>query len=324
MLIVSDRDAPRAIGPSVVTIGVFDGLHRGHRAVIEELGRLAREYQGTATVVTFDPAPTQVLNPSRAPRLLATMDQRLDGFATLAVEQVRVVNFDDAVANESAKDFVERVIVGELAARCVVVGQDFRFGHNREGTVELLGDWGRRRGFDVIAAPPYGEPERWSSTAVRSALAAGDLGRANDILGRFFTLRAPVVHGDARARALGFPTANLDVAAHQQLPDDGVYAGATFAGGAWRAAAISVGRRPQYYEEGPLVVEVNVLNYRENLYESVLNVAFVERLRGQETFVEERDLVAQVALDVAKTGELFAAMTAREVELLGWGFGQRR
>ena len=303
--------------PSVVAIGVFDGLHRGHQAVIAQLLELSRKYHAKATVVTFDPSPASVLAPERAPRQLATVGQRLEGLETLGVDQVRVLTFSRELSSESARDFIDRVLVHDLGARCVLVGEDFHFGHNREGNLALLREAGKERGFDVVAAPTHGDGARWSSSAVRRVLSSGDVDEARRVLGHPFTLRGVVAHGDNRGEALGFPTANLSVTDDQALPAEGVYAGAIFIDDAWWPAAISVGTRPQFYEDGALLVEVHVVGYEGQLYDRTLDVVFLTRLREQSTFSSVAELIAQMGRDVAKTQELFGLESFEDAKLLG-------
>lgn len=302
--------------PSVVAIGVFDGLHRGHQFVLQELAGLAAHYDAAATVVTFDPSPAFVLAPDRAPAMLATLTQRLEGFALLGVDQTRVLTFDAHLASESASEFVTRVLVEELGACCVVVGEDFHFGHDRQGSVALLGEIGRERGFDVVGLTLDGAPERWSSTSVRRALGRGDLDEARRVLGRWFGLRGTVVHGDERGASLGFRTANLALAAHQQLPEEGVYAGATEIDGTWWPAAVSIGTRPQFYDEGELLVEVHVLDFTGDLYDHDLDVVFLSRLRAQATFDSVEALTSQIERDVTQTREIVEGFTPRDAQLL--------
>jgi riboflavin kinase/FMN adenylyltransferase len=316
MIVRHDGEPDTSSDPSVVAIGVFDGVHRGHQAVLEQLVELARSYHGLATVVTFDPSPASVLAPDRAPHLLGTIEQRLEGFERLGIDQVRVLTFSDELAKETAAQFIERVLVGELHACCVIVGDDFHFGHNREGTVETLREAGETNGFDLVVASTHGDSERWSSTAVRRALADGDLARAEEILGGRFTLRGTVVHGDERGEELGFPTANLQLVKDQALPAEGVYAGAVALDGAWWPAAISIGRRPQFYKDGDLLVEVHLIGYGGNLYDRVLDVVFLDRLRAQTTFSSEAELSEQIGRDVAKTQQLFDTYSEIAARLL--------
>ncbi len=316
MIVRRDGEPDTSNEPSVVAIGVFDGLHRGHQAVLDQLVDLARSHDALATVVTFDPPPAIVLAPDRAPRLLGTIDQRLEGLERLGIDQVRVLTFSKVLARETAAEFIDRVLVKDLRARCVIVGEDFHFGHNREGTLATLRAAGEEHGFDVVAAPTHGGDERWSSTSVRQALAAGDLDRAASILGHPFTLRGAVVHGDERGRELGFSTANLQLADRQALPDEGVYAGAVELDGTGWPAAISVGRRPQYYDDGDLLVEVHLVGYQGDLYGRRLDVLFLARLRGQTTFANESELSEQIGLDVAKTQQIFAEFSKNAPKLL--------
>lgn len=318
MKVVRDGDEQRQHGPCVVTIGVFDGLHRGHQRVIERVVELARESNAQAAVVTFDPHPAQVLDPERAPGQLATLEQRLEGLASLGVDLVRVVTFDAGLASEDASQFVQRVLVDELDAVVVVVGEDFRFGHDRLGDVELLRAEGARHHFEVRPAVIFGDGQRWSSTAVRQALAAGDVQRAAVVLGRPFVLRGVVVRGDQRGGELGFPTANVSLAPIQLLPELGVYAGAVrLEDRRWLPAAISVGTRPQFYEDGEVLVEVHVVGYAGDLYDTTLDVAFLARLRSEMTFEDVDALIAQMERDVLQSVEIFENFAPEGSVLLG-------
>jgi riboflavin kinase / FMN adenylyltransferase len=312
VIVLRDGDDPAPPDrPSVVTIGVFDGLHRGHQRVIEQVRALARGHEARATVVTFDPHPALVLYPERAPKLLMTLGQRLEGLEALGVDAVRILAFDEAFSRQTPGEFVERVLVGELDVRDVVVGEDFKFGHDRAGDVAFLVEQGRRHGFGVQPALIYNDGQRWSSTAVRAALANGDLARATTVLGRPFTLRGEVVHGAARGEALGFPTANLALAERQQLPELGIYAGAVRTPDAtWWPAAISVGTRPQFYDDAEALVEVHVAGYRDDLYGATLDVSFLERLRGEMKFDSVAGLVDQIERDVVATLEVFKTFSA--------------
>ncbi len=325
MVVLYDGDEAADPRPAAVAVGVFDGLHRGHQAVLATVRDRARERGLVPAVVTFDPSPAVVLAPERVPRRLQTLAQRLEGFATLGIERVRVVTFSHDLAHEGADAFVERVLVGEVHAAAVVVGEDFRFGRDREGDLARLVTDGARSGFSAEGITVVGEGGRFSSTAVRRALDAGDVVEAARVLGRPFTLRGRVAPGDARGRELGFATANLGLDPLQQLPADGVYAGlARVAPGEWRAAAVSVGTRPQYYEDGARLVEAHVLDFAGDLYGTEVDVAFLARLRDQAAFADEAELAGRIALDVAATRALAGGATAERAELLGWDVGQRR
>jgi riboflavin kinase/FMN adenylyltransferase len=316
MLIVRDGDSAQAHA-SAVAIGVFDGLHVGHQKIIARLGEIAQRHKARSTVVTFDPHPATVLAPDRAPLLIGSLEQRLEGLERLGVEQVRIVNFDEVLARESATSFVERVLVRELLTRHVVVGEDFHFGHNREGNVALLASLGDEHHFVVHPAPIFGDAVRWSSTSVRESLQAGDLTLANHILGRPFTLRATVVHGDARGRELGFPTANLRFSSQHLMPGTGIYASATRVADRWWPGAVSVGTRPQFYEDGSILVEVYLAGFHGDLYDSVLDVAFLEHLRAETTYEGVSQLVEQIKRDVEQTVAIFERFSSSASVLLG-------
>ncbi|MDE3221865.1 MAG: bifunctional riboflavin kinase/FAD synthetase [Acidobacteriota bacterium] len=308
------RDAPHR---RAIAIGVFDGLHRGHAEVIRRLTAHARAHNLVSCVVTFDPHPALVLAPERAPRLLATLDQRVAGLRAWGVDEVRVVHFDASRSRQSASDFVREILVEELAAQVVVVGANFRFGHDREGSPVLLATLGERYDFTVDEVTIRGGQVQWSSTAVREALERGDLDAASEILGRSFTLRGPVVHGDARGREIGFPTANVAASPRQQLPRVGIYAGATVVQGVWWPAAISVGRRPHFYEQGAVLVEVHLPGFSGDLYDSTLDVLFWRYLRDEARYDTLEALIHQIGLDVAETQEIFRVATAQQRLLLG-------
>jgi riboflavin kinase/FMN adenylyltransferase len=290
---------------SVVTIGVFDGLHRGHQCLVEELRRLADEFDAVPTVVTFDIHPASVVVPTKAPRLISTLSQRLEGLAALGVAHTTVVTFDAKAATETASDFVRRVLVNDLRVAAVLVGDDTHFGRNRSGDAALLRRLGSEMGFDVVEAPTYGNPERFSSTAVRTALVDGNLEAASEVLGHPFILRGTVVHGDHRGREIGYPTANLLLAETQLLPRLGIYAAAVWAKGQWRAGAVSVGQRPQFYDEGVVLVEVHLPGFGGDLYNETLDVAFLQRLRAEAKFDSLEALLRQMATDVADSQFIF-------------------
>ncbi len=310
-VLVDPADVAELATGSALTIGAFDGVHRGHQAVLHELRRLADDRGLPTVVVTFDRHPASVVRPESAPLLLTDLDQKLEVLeATGLVDWAVVVTFDAARATEEADDFVGRLLVGTLGARLVVVGEDFHFGRGRRGNVELLRALGVDLGYDVVGLglirAPGGlgpEAETVSSTAVRRLVAGGDVTAAAALLGRDHELRGAVVHGDHRGRELGYPTANVAVAPEILLPGDGIYAGWYVDGrgdqAAVHATAISVGRRLTFHDaaEAP-VLEAHLLNFDGDLYGHAAAVRFVRRLRGEEKFNSAEALVAQMAIDV--------------------------
>jgi riboflavin kinase/FMN adenylyltransferase len=293
---------PVPVAGTVVTIGAYDGVHLGHQAVIEEVRSRASTLGVPTAVVTFDRHPAAVVRPASAPKLLTDTDQKLELLAAAGVDYTLVVHFDEERSHESAEDFVNEVLVACLRARLVVVGEDFHFGRNRGGNVELLRRMGPNLGFDVeglTLVPGIEVPV--SSTAIRKTLAAGDVVTAARLLGRPHEVRGAVERGDGRGGSvLGFPTANVAVPNEIQLPADGIYAGwYQRPDGSTHAAAISIGRRPTFYPEGgPLMVEAYLLDFEGDLYGERAAVRFVSRLRGEERFESTDALVAQMNRDV--------------------------
>lgn len=291
---------------AVVTIGVYDGVHLGHQSVLRLVRELADARGLDAVCVTFDRHPAEVVRPQSAPRLLTTPEQKLELLAATGyLDRCFVLRFDEARSAESAEEFVQEVLVDGADARIVVVGADFHFGRGRGGNVALLERTGAHLGFEVIgvglAAAPGGPV--YSSTRIRELLAEGDVEGAAELLGRPHEMRGIVEHGDRRGRDLGFPTANVAVPARACLPADGVYAG-TFAGadGVERVAAISLGRRPTFYEEADLsLLEAHLLDFDGDLYGQRARVRFRAHIRAQQRFDDVDDLVRQMERDVAET-----------------------
>jgi len=313
MDVVTDLGAmppPRA--GSTVTIGSYDGVHLGHRAVLGELRRLADATGTAATVVTFDRHPATVVRPEAAPKMLTGLDQRLELLeATGSVDLVVVIRFDWERSQEEPEDFVEEILVDGLHARTVIVGEDFRFGRQRRGDVGLLRAAGARRGFEVVGlglvdGPGGAGPV--SSTAIRRLLAAGDVEGAGALLGRPHEVRGPVAGGDHRGADLGFPTANVEVPPDVLLPGPGIYAGWFVREDDTRwASAISLGVRPTFHPAGsPLVLEAYLLDFTGDLYGEKGRVRFFRRLRDEVRFDSADALVAQITADVAATREALA------------------
>jgi riboflavin kinase/FMN adenylyltransferase len=301
-------------GGSAVTIGAYDGVHLGHRALLAELSSRARADGLATVVVTFDRHPATVVRPESAPCLLCDLDQKLELLDSAGVDRTVVVPFTTERANETAEDFVSSILVTGLGARLVVVGEDFHFGHGRKGNVALLSELGSAAGFEVdgvtLASDSGAAAQPISSTRIRSLVAEGRVEAAATMLGRPHQVRGPVVHGDHRGGTeLGFPTANVAVPDGICLPAAGIYAGwyERPDGTVWETA-ISVGRRPTFYgSDGKLLVESYLLDFDGELYGEEAKVSFVARLRDEEAFATVDDLIAQMGRDVATTRERLSA-----------------
>ncbi|MDP1821159.1 MAG: bifunctional riboflavin kinase/FAD synthetase [Acidimicrobiales bacterium] len=315
MQVVRDVDpGPRPSEGSVVTIGAYDGVHLGHRTVIAAVRKRAEAERLRSAVVTFDRHPAAVVRPATAPRLLTDLHQKLELLDATGIDLCLLIAFDEIRSVEPPESFVQRVLLDRLAAKVVIVGEDFHFGHERRGDVALLTTMGKELGFaveglelvDASGAVAAGTGDRASSTAIRHALVEGDLERASGMLGRPYEVRGVVAHGDERGRELGFPTANVSVPGEVLLPADGIYAGwFERADGTVLPTAISLGRRPTFYVEANVsLLEAHLLDFEGDLYEEAVRVCFVARRRGEVRFDSVEALVDEIGRDVAWTRDV--------------------
>lgn len=300
------EDLHRASGPPCLALGVFDGVHAGHRAVIGAAVSAARGCGGVAGVVTFDPHPIRVLAPDKAPRrLLASLDHKAGILQGLGVGLMCAVKFHQEFARMEAEEFVALLVAGAGGdLRMVSVGEDWRFGHGRRGDVEMLREAGVRAGFEVVAVPPVMmDGERVSSTRIRQAIRDGSLAAAARMLGRPYSVAGVVVEGRKLGRQLGFPTANLTVS-DEQLPPEGVWVVEVGTGGGerWRGVA-NLGRRPTVDDGGPRTLEVHLLDFSGELYGKWIEVEFTRFLRAERKFGSLEELRDQIGRDVAAAGE---------------------
>ena len=293
-------EVPAGFGPSAVTIGKFDGVHTGHRAVIDELRMLARRQNLTPTAITFDRHPLAVLDPAHCPESLLSPQQKLEKLDEAGVDATLVIPFDRAFSQSPPEDFVAKVLVGALNTRLVLVGSDFRYGVRGSGNVDTLKASGEVNGFEVrlVDEVVTGAGRRASSSWVREALAAGNVAEAGQILGYLPAVRSVVVPGERRGRELGFPTANLKPGPEGMIPADGVYAGWLTVDSATYPAAISVGNNPTFEGVPARQVEAYVLDQDFDLYGKTVEVAFAQHLRGMVKFDSVDGLIAQLGDDV--------------------------
>nr|WP_218852674.1 bifunctional riboflavin kinase/FAD synthetase [Spelaeicoccus albus] len=320
-------EIPADFGPTALTIGNFDGVHRGHQAVLERIVTDARNRGQASVAVTFDPHPATVHRPSEAPRQITGLDERLRRLEATGLDAVLVQHYTLELAKQSAEEYVRSVFVDALHATTVVVGRDVRFGWQNSGDLDTLRELGRTYGFDVrviddIGALPEGtdncagsgaasEPGdghggRWSSSHIRDLLTAGDVAEAARMLGRAHIVSGTVVHGEARGRDLGFPTANIGPDAEGLIPADGVYAGWLVTEGRKHPAAISVGTNPTF-DRVRRRVEAHVIDRHDahvddfDLYGKYVVVEFVARLRGMVAYRGMEPLIEQMTRDVVDT-----------------------
>ncbi|WP_420367872.1 bifunctional riboflavin kinase/FAD synthetase [Curtobacterium sp. L1-20] len=298
-------DVAQGFGPSAVTIGKFDGVHVGHRAVIAHLERAAREQGLVSTVVTFDRHPLNVIDPVKVPPALTSAAQRRELLDEVGVDATLLLRFDPDLQSKSAEAFVSEILVDTLHARLVFVGSDFRFGAKGAGDVTLLRSLGAQHGFAVELIDdvdlvddvrPEGE-RRVSSTWIRELLGDGRVAEAARLLGREHAVRSVVVRGNQRGRAMGYPTANLDPACEGFVPADGVYAARVLHDGTVYPAAVSVGNNPTFEGVPAKQIEAHLLDVDIDLYGDTITVLFVSYVRGMVKFSSMDELAEQMRQD---------------------------
>ncbi|MCA1618961.1 MAG: bifunctional riboflavin kinase/FAD synthetase [Acidobacteria bacterium] len=297
--------------PAVLTLGVFDGLHLGHQLILSRVVERARAAGAVPTAITFDPHPRAVLHPESAPPLLQTLDQKVEAFGVLGIEQAIVVRFTREFAEVSAEEFLRDVVHERLHAKEVYLGRGFAFGRNREGDIHLLRRVSRELGFHADEVPEVRlRGQRISSSRIRELLAAGRVGLARRMLGRPYGVEGRVVRGHERGRTIGFPTANLRPD-NRVIPRGGVYVTATLIEGAWRRSVTNVGVRPTFEKEAEPSVETFVMDWGGDLYGDVVRVRFLHRLRDERRFSSVEDLKRQIDSDAARARKYFGRAGVR-------------
>lgn len=290
---------------TVATIGNFDGVHLGHRAIFRRVVAEARCTQGTATVITFNPHPLKLLAPTRAPLLINTYEERERLIAASCIDLLLCLPFTTELAALPAETFVKDILLKTLGLKHLIIGYDYAFGRNRQGDALFLQGCGERYGFTVEVLPPImQEKEIYSSTRIRQLLQAGDVEVAATLLGRHFSLEGEVIHGAGRGQNLGFPTANLRTE-KEILPKEGAYAVKVRHNATLLDGVANIGKNPTF-GENELTVEIHLLDVEQNLYGETLRIYFLHRLRGEECFATVAELCAAIAADIAHARQLLA------------------
>lgn len=299
-------ELPADLPPSAVTIGKFDGMHLGHRRVMERLRAVAAERGLSSTVLTFDRNPLSVLRPQACPENLTGLEQRRAQFEHVGIDTVVVIPFTVEFSRVAPEHFVRSVLVEAMHARAVLVGDNFRFGRDGAGTVATLGELGTVNGFDVLRIDPVTAPgAQWiSSTRIRELLAEGAVDRAAELLGREPSVRGEVVRGEQRGRAMGYPTANLSRDLEGFIPADGVYAARLAVDGVEYPAAVSIGNNPTFEGVPARQVEAHVLDQTLDLYGKTVEVSFVRYIRPMLKFDGVDALIAEMTRDEARIREV--------------------
>jgi riboflavin kinase/FMN adenylyltransferase len=304
MKILRGLDSPDA-QPVALTIGNFDGVHQGHRALLNELLAAAKVLGLPTAVMIFEPHPREYFNPQQAPVRLTSLREKLELFASLGMDRVHVCRFNGHFAQMGAEKFID-ALHEKLSAKFVLIGDDFRFGSGRGGDFSLMQEVGKKHGFAVQAVHSITQDGvRVSSTAVRAALAAGQMRTAQQYLGRHYSISGRVVHGDGMGKKLGFPTANIQLK-HNRPPLSGIYVVNAHAEGLGVLQGVaSLGVRPTVKHDGKPVLEVHLFEFSQQMYGKHLRVEFLQKLRDEEKYPDLATLTRQIALDVENAKKWF-------------------
>lgn len=293
-------------GPTVLTLGVFDGLHLGHQKIMRTVVESARKIDAVPTAITFDPHPRAVLHPENSPPLLQTLDQRLANFEILGIEQAIVIRFDQEFAAQEAEEFLKEIIHERLRSKEVYLGHGFAFGKNRKGDINLLRKMSGELGFHAEEVSEVRlRGRRISSSAIRELLKEGRVNLTRRMLGRPYGIEGAIIRGDRRGHTIGFPTANL-VPQNRVIPKFGVYASATLIEDEWRKGVTNIGVRPTFETDTEPSVESHVFNFDGDLYGKVLRVRFLHRIRDEKKFEGIEELKAQIKRDVEVAKRYFS------------------
>jgi riboflavin kinase / FMN adenylyltransferase len=291
--------------PTVLTLGVFDGLHLGHQRIMQTVVERARAVDAVATAITFDPHPRSVLHPESAPPLLQTLDQRLANFEVLGIEQAIVIAFDREFAAQPAEAFIVDILHDRLHAREIHLGQDFAFGKGRGGNIDLLRKMSGELGFVADEVPEVMlRGRRISSSRIRGLLGEGKVNLARRMLGRPYGVEGVIIRGNRRGHTIGFPTANLKPQ-NRVIPRFGVYATATLIEGTWRKSITNIGVRPTFENDAEPSIETYIFDFDDELYGDVLRVRFLHRIRDEKKFSGIDELKAQIERDIRRAKNYF-------------------
>lgn len=295
---------------TIVTLGTFDGVHLGHRQIIESVVKKASESDARSFLITFDPHPRKVVSKNFDIKLLTTQEEKLAVIKSFGLGNIFLINFTSEFSQQSPEEFINKYIINGIGAKEIVIGYDHHFGKGRGGNVETLLELGKEIGFEVTAIPEFKiGSENVSSSKIRSAIQTGDCRKAAKMLGRFYSFSGVVVHGDNRGKDLGFPTANLAIADKDKLiPAIGIYAVECLIKNRKYYGLLSIGTRPTFYESGNIIPEIYLFDFNSSLYDQKITVNMVEKIRDEQKFSSAEALIVQMNEDKKAGQEILAKL----------------
>ena len=302
MRIIKDLEEIQRDERSVITLGTFDGLHLAHQKIVEEVINKANQINGRSILLTFDPHPRKVIPGRNDVKLLSTLDEKTLVLQKLGLDNLFVINFTIEFSKQSPEEFVKKYLVDGIGLKEIIIGYDHHFGKGRDGNFQLLQDMGKNFNFEVSLIPEYSVGgEIVSSTKIRNALMEGDVVKAGKMLGRLYSFKGKIVRGDGRGRKLGFPTANISVSDEDKLiPAKGIYAAECMVQNQKYYGLLSLGSRPTFHKDGDVIPEFYIFDFDKDIYDEIMNVELVEKIRNEEKFNSVDELISQMKKDEEK------------------------
>jgi len=310
MRIIKDLREIERDEKTVITLGTFDGIHLGHQRIFDAVIKKSRQLGGRNFLITFDPHPRKVIPGRNDVKLLSTLEEKITILENIGLENLFVIKFTREFSQQTPEQFVEKYLVKGIGLKEIVIGYDHHFGKGRDGDFELLQRLGQKFDFAVTLIPEYTvEGETISSTKIRNALLAGDVMKANKMLGRHYSFKGKVVKGDGRGKDLGFPTANLSIENEDKLiPAKGIYASECIIDGKKYYGLLSLGSRPTFHTNGDVIPEFYIFDFKKDIYSKVLDVNLVEKIRDEEKFNSVEELISRMKMDEEAGKEILSKL----------------
>lgn len=311
MRIIKDLQEIKRDEKSIITLGTFDGLHLGHQQIVESVIQKSKQSKSRSFLLTFDPHPRKVIPGRNDVKLLSTLEEKILILEKLGLENLLVIKFTEEFSKQSPEQFVEKYLVNGTGIKEIVIGYDHHFGKGRGGDFELLQSFGQKFNFDVSIVPEFSvDGETVSSTKIRNALLAGEVSKAGKMLGRNYSFKGIIVRGDGRGKKLGFPTANISIDSEDKLiPAKGIYAGECIVEGEKHYGLLSLGSRPTFHKDGEVIPEFYIFDFERDIYDKVMQVNMVEKIRDEKKFNSVDELISQMKNDEEIGKEILSKLT---------------
>ena len=310
MRIIKDLSEIERDDKTVITLGTFDGLHIGHQQIVETVIQKSHQSGSRNLLITFDPHPRKIVPGRNDVKLLSTLEEKILILDKLGLENLFIIKFTSEFSKQTPEQFVEKYLVNGTGLKEIIIGYDHHFGKGRGGDFELLQSLGQKFNFDVTVVPEYSiDSETVSSTKIRNALLSGDVVKAGEMLGRLYSFKGIIVRGDGRGKKLGFPTANISIDDEDKLiPAKGIYAGECIVEGEKHYGLLSLGSRPTFHKDGEIIPEFYIFDFDRDIYDRVMHVNLVEKIRDEEKFNSVEELITRMKKDEERGKEILSRL----------------